>query len=182
MYLGPSRNGTPGCPGLRRGTHRPRATTSGSAEELPRKRPRALRYALGEAAIPARFIGRTLTTLARLTRRKKSEPADGQTFADSFEETNRLRQGVDLSGKPGTGEPPCNGHPQAIMPQHIGLYITCMSLIRQVRATWRRDSEQSEGEVLQMLGDVSLLVLDGSGSSTVRMANKPSSTFWTAAP
>ena len=49
------------------------------------------------------------------------------------------------------------------MPQHIGLYITCMSLIRQVRATWRRDSEKSEGDVLQMLGDVSLLVLDEVG-------------------
>ena len=115
---------------------------------------------------------------------EKSEPMlMARQYADSFEEQAKRGHGLIFSSKPGTGKSHlATAILQAIMPQHIGLYITCMSLIRQVRATWRRDSEQSEGEVLQMLGDVSLLVLDEVGVQYGTDGNKPScSTFWTAA-
>lgn len=123
-----------------------------------------LRYALGEAAIPARFIGRTLDNFKADTPEKERALQMARQYSDSFEEHFKRGQGLIFSGKPGTGKSHlATAILQAIMPHHIGLYITCMSLIRQVRATWRRDSEQSEGEVLQMLGDVPLLVLDEVG-------------------
>ena len=124
-----------------------------------------LRYALGEAAIPARFIGRTLDNFKADTPEKEQSPADGQTVRGQLRRASQARTWVDLfPANQGLAKSHlATAILQAIMPQHIGLYITCMSLIRQVRATWRRDSEQSEGEVLQMLGDVSLLVLDEVG-------------------
>ncbi|MBK6594316.1 MAG: ATP-binding protein [Burkholderiales bacterium] len=38
-----------------------------------------------------------------------------------------------------------------------------MSIIRNVRGTWRKDSEQSETEVLRMYGTADLLVIDEIG-------------------
>jgi DNA replication protein DnaC len=38
-----------------------------------------------------------------------------------------------------------------------------MGLIRRVRATWRRDSERTEEDVLAMLASVDLLVIDEIG-------------------
>lgn len=123
-----------------------------------------LRYALGEAAIPARFIGRTLDNFNADTPDKERALQMARQYAETFDAQAKRGMGLIFSGKPGTGKSHlATAILQAIMPNHIGLYITCMSLIRQVRATWRRDSEQSEGEVLQMLGDVSLLVLDEVG-------------------
>lgn len=51
------------------------------------------------------------------------------------------------------------------MPAHVGLYLTCAGLIRAVRATWSRDSERTEVDVLRELGTVALLVIDEVGVS-----------------
>lgn len=50
-----------------------------------------------------------------------------------------------------------------IMPAHIGMYTTAADVIDMVRETWRRDSEKSQGKVLQMLATVPLLVIDEVG-------------------
>jgi DNA replication protein DnaC len=49
------------------------------------------------------------------------------------------------------------------MPRHCSLYVTCMGLIRAVRATWSRDSQRTEVDVLDEFGTVELLVIDEVG-------------------
>lgn len=72
-----------------------------------------------------------------------------------------------LSGKPGTGK----SHLAAAV-MHAAMdggrrtvqYVTCMDLVRAVRATWRRDSERTDDDVLRLFGEeVDLLVIDEIG-------------------
>lgn len=117
-----------------------------------------------ESAIPQRFIGRTFDTFRTATEPQRAALKAAKDFADSFATHYKRGTGLILSGMPGTGKSHLAGAVlQAIMPQHAGLYITCMGLIRAVRGTWRKDSERSEAQVLNMLGGVPLLVLDEIG-------------------
>ncbi len=117
-----------------------------------------------ESAIPARFIGRGFDNFQATTDAQRAALKVTQDYAANFWTHRKRGTGLILSGLPGTGKSHLAGAVlQAIMPQHQGLYITCMGLIRAVRGTWRKDSERSEGQVLNMLCTVPLLVLDEIG-------------------
>lgn len=119
---------------------------------------------LSESAIPARFIGRTLENFQASTDAQRAALEIATDYAKNFEVVLKRGDSLILSGLPGTGKSHlATAVLQAIMPAHCGLYVTCMGLIRAVRETWRKDSEQSEREVLAMLGGVPLLVLDEIG-------------------
>ncbi len=117
-----------------------------------------------ESAIPARFIGRTFDNFQAASDAQRAALKVTQDYAANFWTHRKRGTGLILSGLPGTGKSHLAGAVlQAIMPQHQGLYITCMGLIRAVRGTWRKDSERSESQVLGMLCNVPLLVLDEIG-------------------
>lgn len=119
---------------------------------------------LEEAAIPARFIGRSFENFKAATDGQRAALKVAQDFADNFDGHMKRGTGLILSGLPGTGKSHlATAALQAIMPRHCGLYATCMGVIRTIRGTWRKDSEKSESQVLQMLGNVPLLVLDEIG-------------------
>ena len=119
---------------------------------------------LEDAAIPARFIGRSFENFNAATDGQRAALKVAKDFADNFDGHLKRGTGLILSGLPGTGKSHLAGAVlQAIMPAHCGLYTTCMSVIRTVRGTWRKDSERSESEVLRTLGAVPLLVLDEIG-------------------
>lgn len=129
--------------------------------ELARQRIESM---IEESAIPARFIGRTFDNFNASTDSQRAALKATREFAANFWTHRKRGTGLILSGLPGTGKSHLAGAVlQAIMPQHAGLYITCMGLIRAVRATWRKDSERSEAHVLNMLCTVPLLVLDEIG-------------------
>lgn len=117
-----------------------------------------------DAAIPARFIGRTFDNFNAATNAQSVAKQVVESFANDFASHLKRGTGLVLSGLPGTGKSHLAAAAlQAIMPAHCGLYTTCMSVIRTVRGTWRKDSEKSESQILQMLGTVPLLVLDEIG-------------------
>lgn len=119
---------------------------------------------IGRAAIPARFVGRTLENFNATTDEQRRALAIATDFVDNFPEVLRKGKSLILSGAPGTGKSHlATAILQALMPGHCGLYSTCMGVIRHVRGTWRKDSEQSETEVLDIYGTVPLLVLDEIG-------------------
>lgn len=123
-----------------------------------------IEYCLGEAAVPARFIGRSLDNFMADTPQKAEALRVARDFADNFEQHAKRGGSLIFSGLPGTGK----SHLaiavlQALMPERIGLYATCMGVIRNVRGSWRKDSERSETEILQVYGSVPLLVLDEIG-------------------
>lgn len=119
---------------------------------------------IGQAAIPARFVGRTLDNFQCSTEAQTAALAIAREFADNFEANAKRGMSLIFSGLPGTGKSHlATAVLQAIMPQHTGLYTTCMGVIRAVRGTWRKDSERSETQVLDAFADVPLLVLDEIG-------------------
>lgn len=123
-----------------------------------------LEAAIGNAAIPARFIGRSFDNFKADTEAQRHALTVARDYAEGFDRNFQTGASLILSGMPGTGKSHlATAILQAIMPRHVGLYLTCMGLIRAVRDTWRRDSERSETEVLAMLCSVPLLVIDEIG-------------------
>lgn len=120
---------------------------------------------IGEAAIPPRFIGRTLDSFKATTDAQRAAHQIAVEFAENFAEHRKRGSGLILSGLPGTGK----SHLaiavlQALLPEICGRYTTCMGVIRSVRNTWRKDSERSETDILRAYADLPLLVLDEIGA------------------
>lgn len=123
-----------------------------------------LEYMIAESMIPRRFIGRSFDNYNAATDAQKAAKTIASDYAESFKEHHKRGTGLIFSGLPGTGKSHLAAAIlQGIIPQYNGMYITCMSLIRAVRNTWRKDSDTSETEVLGTLAKVPLLVIDEIG-------------------
>lgn len=123
-----------------------------------------MEHAIECAAIPKRFVGRMFGNFNAQTDGQKAALRIAQEYAENFGDHARKGTGLIMSGLPGTGKSHLAAAIlQGIMPKHVGLYITCMGVIRNVRGTWRKDSERSESEVLAILCEVDLLVIDEIG-------------------
>jgi DNA replication protein DnaC len=121
---------------------------------------------LGQAAIPRRFQDRSLDNFVADTPEQQQALFIAREFSEHFAQHAEHGEGIVMSGMPGTGKSHlATAILQSIMPGSVGLYITCSSLIRAVRATWSRDSERTEMDVLRELGTVALLVIDEIGVS-----------------
>jgi DNA replication protein DnaC len=125
---------------------------------------RELEDKIEQAAIPARFIGKSLDNFHADTEGKRYALTAARDYIENFAQRRKRGEGLILSGMPGTGKSHIAAAIlQGILPAHVGLYMTCMGAIRAVRETWRKESERSEREVLHILGTVPLLVLDEIG-------------------
>ncbi|RYF72801.1 MAG: ATP-binding protein, partial [Comamonadaceae bacterium] len=125
----------------------------------------AIEKMIGQAAIPARFIGRTFDNFHAVTTQQRETLWVVRDFVDNFEANSKSGNSLLFEGLPGTGKTHLAlAALQTIMPAHLGLYTTCMGLIRAVRGTWRKDSECSEQHVLNTYAEVPLLVLDEIGA------------------
>lgn len=119
---------------------------------------------IDDANIPARFIGRTFDNYRTSTAAQEKALAVVRDYAETFPKHYKAGTGLVLSGLPGTGKSHLAGAVlQHIMPDYVGLYVTCMAMIRAIRSTWRKDSEKGEREMLEMFTSVPLLVLDEIG-------------------
>lgn len=119
---------------------------------------------LASASVPARFIGRTLENFRAETPDQARALGIAREYVAQWDQTYRKGLWLVFSGLPGTGK----SHLaiailQAIMPKHVGRYMTCMELIQTLRSTWRKDSESSEVDLLDALSALPLLVLDEIG-------------------
>jgi len=149
----------PGCEDLRRKNEREDAERARLEQERMQ-----LQGRIGRAAIPKRFIGRGFDNFNVTTDEQGKALAICRTFAEGFADKWESGQGLVLSGKPGTGK----SHLAAAIMQHViqrhsTLYVTCMDVIRMIRETWRKDSTESERDVLDRLGRLHLLVIDEVG-------------------
>lgn len=149
----------PGCSADRR-----------AKEEADRIREQALReantrlYHLQQAAIPQRFIERTLDTFKATTPEQQHAFRIATDFASNFEAHYKKGSWLVFSGLPGTGKSHlAAGILQAIMPAYLGKYFTCMEVIQYIRSTWRKESEASEVDVLSEFASLPLLVIDEIG-------------------
>lgn len=123
-----------------------------------------LQQRLGRSAIPKRFIGRGFENFTVRNDGQGKALQIVREYAEQFDAHLKTGHGLVLSGKPGTGKSHLAAAVmQGILANHSVLYVTCMDVIRMVRETWRRDSDESERDVLQRLGRMALLVIDEVG-------------------
>ena len=86
-------------------------------------------------------------------------------YADSWEEMQRRGAGLIFSGKAGTGKT----HLACAIANHVldmdvsAKFTTVTNMMRAIKSTYDKESEESETQVLQNLSDVPLLVLDEAG-------------------
>lgn len=119
---------------------------------------------VADAAIPARFRGRTLASFKAESPEQIKALRVATSYVANWPESCSKGNWLVFSGLPGTGK----SHLaiailQALMPAHVGRYMTCLELIQNIRATWRKDSIQSETEFLEYLTRLPLLVVDEIG-------------------
>lgn len=123
-----------------------------------------MKRCLERAAIPLRFTGKTLSAFKAESDDQRRALRVAHEFVDNWSNTSEKGRWLVFSGLPGTGK----SHLavailQALMPANVGRYLTCMELIQRIRATWRKDSDQSETEILEKLAAFPLLVIDEVG-------------------
>lgn len=150
------------CPECRRVIEEKEAARE-EAERRERARQEHIRLA-GLAGVPARFAGRTLAKFKAETPEQSRALSIASDFVSNWSEVSKQGRWLVFSGQPGTGK----SHLaiailQALLPTHVGQYMTCMELIQRLRSTWRRDSEASEVEMLDRLAQLPLLVIDEVG-------------------
>jgi len=132
-------------------------------EELERQRVWRLR--MGEAGIPERFRNRTLTSYAATNAGQKRALAFATDYAEQFALVSETGRSAIFCGLPGTGKT----HLAIGIALHImGLkksacFTTVQRMIRRAKDSWRKDSEESESDVIAMLVYPDLLIIDEIG-------------------
>lgn len=120
---------------------------------------------LKRAAIPERFMDRTLPSYQAETEAQKNALQFAIDFAAQFEGKPTGR-GAIFSGERGTGKTHLAvGIALRIMGKFgkTAVFTTVQRYIRSVRDTWSRDSDYSESEVVAMYAQPDLLILDEVG-------------------
>jgi len=125
----------------------------------------AIRHQFSKAAIPKRFLNRTFDNYEVTSQQQQLALKIARQYASHFVERLENGGGLILQGVPGTGKThlACAIANQVITHGSSARFTTVMQLVRAIRATWKRDSEQSEDQVLQSLIDYDLLIIDEIG-------------------
>lgn len=147
-----------------------KAERDAEAEEARRqeeaKRQARIEGRLKAAGIPNAFRDRDFDGFKTFSTEMENALRIVRGFADDFW-TRHHREGtfLVLGGERGTGKSHLAlAAAQQVMARGTAMYARTGDLIRRVRATWRRDSEQSEDEVLALLSTgIDLLVIDEVG-------------------
>lgn len=137
---------------------------AGAAKHKAEEEQRRLESRLSRAGIPFRYRSKDFASYVADTDAKEKALAVAMEFAQNFEQHMRQGTVVVFSGLPGTGK----SHlaiaiAQAVMTSHTALYTSAIDAVRMIRDTWRKNSEQTEIEVLDRLASLGLLILDEVG-------------------
>jgi DNA replication protein DnaC len=127
-------------------------------------RQQRLEARLNQSGIPLRYRNKTFASFIADTNEKEKVLAVTMEFANNFDDHLRKGTFLVLSGMPGTGKSHLGAAiAQQVMPRRSVLCISAIDAVRMIRDTWRRGTEQTETQVLNMLASLDLLVLDEVG-------------------
>ena len=117
------------------------------------------------AKIPARFASSTFENYMAVTAEQQRALATAREFAEKISLARQATSSLTLCGNPGTGKT----HLACAVGNHLldagptVIYTQTIELVRAVRDTWRRGSDQSEIAVIDTYRTVGLLILDEVG-------------------
>lgn len=123
---------------------------------------------LGGAAIPARFSDRSLESYQASTARQEKALGICRDYAEGFAEHRKSGRCLMLMGLPGTGKThlACGIANYLIRETEFSAaYRTVGGMLIEIKASYDRNSERSEAQVMAALTLPSLLVLDEIGAT-----------------
>ena len=136
-------------------------------DEAERKK-RSLDAMMGRAAIPPRFVNRSLRNYTADTDGQKRALSVCQRYAATFTKDGGAKENgtcLILAGNPGTGKT----HLAAGVANYLlengstAVYSTAMTAIRAIRETWQNKTGKTESQVIQDFVKPDLLILDEIG-------------------
>lgn len=124
------------------------------------------------AGVPLRFDGKTFANFSTDNAGKAKALAAVMGVVSAIQAQRRAPNLI-LSGKPGTGKSHlCCAAIAALYRTHYVLRIDMPEMIRRIRDTWRRGSDESEQSLIDKLGKLDLLIIEevgtGAGSDDER--------------
>lgn len=134
-------------------------------ERAATEKSRVWQRRLGEAGIPERFHSRTISSYIATNAGQKSALAFATEYAEGFDVAQKAGRSAIFCGKPGTGKT----HLAVGIGLHamslgkLVLFTTVQRAVRRVKDSWRKDSQESETDVIDMLVEPDLLILDEIG-------------------
>jgi len=136
------------------------------AEEAERRRwEEQLSLRIDASGVPLRFRGKRLTDYRATHKGQVEALRIGTEYVETFEQLRRQGASLVFAGKPGTGK---SLLAMAILQElcrrgYEASYTTCQSLILRIRATWGRDGDGREADVVSEFSTVPFLVIDEIG-------------------
>lgn len=135
------------------------------AQAADNQRSEKLKRMFAECQIGKRFQRCNFESYKSANEQSEKIKIKCQQYAENFTENFKLGYGLILSGKPGTGKNHlaaaiCN----AVMESGKStLHTTVMKMIRRIKTTWRKDSEEQEQRAILSFCKPDLLVIDEVG-------------------
>lgn len=115
------------------------------------------------AGISKRYIGQTFATVKPQTDTQKKVHSSLLEYSESFSDSLK-KHSLILTGGVGTGKTLlASCLIDALIDDFNCVIITCIDLVREMKGTWRRDSEVTERELIDYYATMPLLVIDEVG-------------------
>lgn len=129
------------------------------------ERYRAWQKKLGDSGIPERFRDRNLENYIATTEGPRRALAFAKAYAENFDKVLQSGRCAIFCGKPGTGKTHLAiGIGQSVMQRSlIAHFTTVQRAFRRVKDSFRKDSTESESDVIRLLIAPDLLILDEIG-------------------
>lgn len=128
------------------------------------ERQKRLEVTLNQTGIPYRYRSKNFMTYVADSDEKEKALAVATEFASNFAEHRKNGTFLVFSGLPGTGKSHLGiSIAQEVMGRYTALYMSAIDAVRTIRDTWRRDSQQTESQVLKTFASIDLLILDEVG-------------------
>ena len=139
-----------------------RKVQDAEAKAVEQKRIRRL---FAECQMGKRFANCTFDSYHEITPEAGKVRDICRTYAEHFDDALAQGAGLIMCGKPGTGKNHlaaaiCN---TVMSNGHSSLHTTVMRMIRRIKSTWSRESEETEQKAIRAFCEPELLVIDEVG-------------------